>query len=80
MLTELVRTEDIIDAKYDSSNISSSKFEIDTDTLYITFIKGNMTYKFLNVDPIDYTTFQNAESTGKAFIESIKSKYKGEKI
>ena len=77
MLTEITRNEDTIDVKYDSSNIGSSTYNVDEKTLYVSFIKGGKTYKYDNVESTDYTSFQNAESTGKAFIEFIKNKYNG---
>ena len=80
MTTSLNEQNGIIEATYDSSNIASSRYEKETNTLYITFVKGNLTYKYDNVDFNDYLNIQNAESTGKAFIEYIKSKYQGEKI
>ncbi len=80
MLTELTRTEDVIEAKYDSSNIISSRFEIKTSTLYVTFVKGGLVYKYENVNPADYFDFQDSESTGKEFVKKIKDKYTGEKV
>jgi hypothetical protein len=80
MLIDLTRTEDIIEAKYDSSNIASSKFEIQTSTLYVTFAKGGLVYKYENVNPSDYFDFQDSESTGKEFVKKIKDKYTGEKV
>lgn len=80
MLTDLTRTEEVIDAKYDSSNILSSKYEIETKTLYITFVKGGLVYRYDNVNPGDYFDFQDSESTGKEFISKIKNKYTGEKV
>jgi hypothetical protein len=80
MTTSLNEQNGIIEATYDSSNIAASRYEKETNTLYITFVKGNLKYKYDNVDFNDYLNIQNAESTGKAFIEYIKSKYQGEKI
>jgi hypothetical protein len=79
MTTSLKEENGIIEATYDSSNIASSKFEKETNTLYITFVKGGLVYKYENVDPSDYYYVQYAESTGKAFIDKIKNKYTGEK-
>ena len=80
MTTSLKEENGIIEATYDSSNIASSKFEKDTNTLYISFVKGGLVYKYENVEPSDYYYLQYAESTGKAFIDKIKNKYTGEKI
>jgi hypothetical protein len=80
MTTSVKEENGIIEATYDSSNIASSKFEKETNTLYITFVKGDLVYKYKNINPSDYYYLQYAESTGKAFIEKIKNKYTGEKI
>ncbi len=80
MTTSVKEENGIIEATYDSSNIASSKFEKETNTLYITFVKGGLLYKYENVDPSDYYYLQYAESTGKAFIDKIKNKYQGERI
>jgi hypothetical protein len=80
MTTSIKDENGIIEASYDSSNISSSRFETETNTLYITFVKGGLVYKYDNVNPADYFDFQNSESTGKEFISKIKNKYTGEKL
>jgi hypothetical protein len=80
MTTNVKEENGIIEATYDSSNIASSKFEKETNTLYITFVKGNLLYKYENVDPSDYYYLQYAESTGKAFIDKIKNKYLGQRV
>ena len=80
MTTSIKDENGIIEATYDSSNIASSKFEIETNTLYISFVKGGLVYRYDNVNPSDYFDFQNAESTGKEFVNKIKNKYNGVKI
>jgi hypothetical protein len=80
MTTNVTNENGIINATYDSSNIVSSSYDINNYTLYVTFVKGNLTYKYDNVNPEDYNQLQSAESTGKAFIDFIKSRYNGEKI
>ena len=80
MTTSVKNENGIIEATYDSSNIASSTYDTANYTLYLTFVKGNLRYKYLNVEPNDYNQLQNAESTGKAFIEYIKNKYTGEKM
>ena len=80
MTTSIKDENGIIEATYDSSNIASSKFETETNTLYITFVKGALVYRYENVSPSDYFDFQNAESTGKEFISKIKNKYEGVRI
>lgn len=80
MKKTIVNNNGIISTTYDSSNIASSSYDTNNHTLFITFVKGNLTYKYDNVNPEDYNQLQSAESTGKAFIESIKNKYTGEKV
>ena len=80
MTTSIKDENGIIEATYNSSNIVSSKFETETNTLYITFVKGGLVYRYSNVNPSDYFDFQNSESTGKEFIIKIKNKYTGEKV
>lgn len=70
----------IINATYSSSNIASSSYDTNNYTLFITFVKGDLKYKYDNVNPEDYNELQSAESTGKAFIEFIKNKYTGERV
>jgi hypothetical protein len=80
-MTTTVKNENgIIEATYDSSNILSSIYDITNNTLQVTFVKGNLKYQYDNVKPEDYFQLEEAESTGKAFIEFIKSRYQGEKI
>lgn len=80
MIINITNENGIINATYDSSNILSSSYDTNNYTLYITFAKGNLKYKYENVSPEDYNKLQDAESTGKAFIEFIKNRYNGEKI
>ena len=80
MTTSVKNENGIINATYDSSNIVSSTYDTANYTLHVTFVKGNLVYKYENVNPEDYNKLQEAESTGKAFIEFIKNKYTGVKI
>lgn len=80
MTTSIKDQNGIIEATYDSSNIASSRFETETNTLYITFVKGGLVYRYDDVSPNDYFDFQNSESTGKEFVNKIKNKYNGVKI
>ena len=80
MTTSLKDENGIIEATYDSSNIASSRLEIETNTWYITFVKGGLVYRYDNVNPADYFDFQDSESTGKEFINKIKNKYQGVRI
>jgi len=80
MTTNITNENGLIKATYDSSNIASSTYDTTNYTLHITFVKGNLVYKYDNVNPEDYNQLQSAESTGKAFIDSIKNKYTGEKV
>ncbi len=80
MKKTIVNDNGIINTTYDSSNIASSSYDTNNYTLFITFVKGDLKYKYDNVNPEDYNQLQSAESTGKAFIEFIKNKYTGEKV
>lgn len=80
MTTDYKNENGVIHATYDSSNIASSVYDTATYTLHLTFVKGNLTYVYENVDPKDYNELQSAESTGKAFIQFIKNKYNGVKL
>ena len=80
MTTSVKEENGIIEATYDSSNIASSRYEKETNTLYVSFVKGGLVYRYDNVNPSDYFDFQDSESTGKEFISKIKNKYTGEKI
>jgi len=80
MTTSVKQEDGIIEATYDSSNILSTMYDTTNYTLQVTFVKGGLKYQYDNVNPSDYNQLQNAESTGKAFIEFIKSRYQGEKI
>jgi hypothetical protein len=80
MTTSIKNENGIIETTYDSSNIASSSYDTTNYTLYIKFVKGGLRYKYINVSPYDYNNLQDSKSTGKAFIEFIKNKYKGERI
>jgi hypothetical protein len=80
MTTSIKNENGTIESTYDSSNIASSIYDTTNYTLYIIFVKGNLKYKYINVNPDDYNKLQSSESTGKAFIEFIKNKYTAEKI
>jgi hypothetical protein len=80
MTTNVKQEDGIVKATYDSSNIVSSTYDTTNNTLYVTFVKGNMTYQYDNVKPEDYFKLQDSDSTGKAFIEFIKNRYLGVKL
>lgn len=80
MTTTVKEENGIIEATYDSSNIASTKFEKETNTLYVSFVKGGLVYRYDNVNPSDYYYLQYAESTGKGFIDKIKNKYIGQRV
>lgn len=80
MITFVKEKNGIINATYSSSNIASSSYDTNSHTLFITFVKGDLVYKYDNVNEVDYYNLHYAESTGKAFIDSIKNKYTGEKV
>lgn len=80
MITNITNENELITATYDSSNIASSIYDTIDNTLYITFVKGNLRYKYDDVAPEDYHQMEIAQSTGEAFNQFIKRKYKGEKL
>jgi hypothetical protein len=80
MTTNVTQEDGFINATYDSSNIVSSIYDTNNNTLHITFVKGNLTYRYDNVSFEDYVKLQDSESTGKAFIEFIKNRYNGIRI
>ena len=63
---------------YDSSMIRTSRYNFETKDLEVEF-NGGTTYKFENVDDVDYLAFANSEeSIGKSFNQHIR-KYEGKK-
>ena len=63
---------------YDSSMIRTSRYNFETKDLEVEF-NGGTTYKFENVDIVDYLAFANTEeSIGKSFNQHIR-KYEGKK-
>jgi hypothetical protein len=63
---------------YDSSMIRTSRYNFDSKELDVEF-NGGTTYRFNNVDTIDYLAFANTEeSVGKSFNQHIR-KYEGKK-
>ena len=60
-------------SNYDSSTIKSASYNYQHKTLAVQF--NNSTYVYLDVEPADFDTFNNAESQGIALNEVIKPKY-----
>ena len=63
---------------YDSSTVQSSSYNYKEQTLTVHF--NHATYVYANVDVVDYISFINAKSQGRALNEFIKGKYSFEKI
>ena len=59
--------------EYDSTLIKSSDYNFVQQELNVTFVNGAI-YKYYDVTEIEYQTFSTAESLGKEFSVSIKSK------
>ena len=58
---------------YDSSTVVSASYNYQFKTLAVQF--NGATYVYLDVEPADFDTFNNAESQGIALNEVIKPKY-----
>jgi hypothetical protein len=63
---------------YDSSTVVSASYNYQFKTLAIQF--EGATYVYLDVEPVDFDTFNNAESQGIALNEVIKPKYQFNKL
>jgi len=63
---------------YDSSTVVSASYNYQFKTLAIQF--EGATYVYLDVEPADFDTFNNAESQGIALNEVIKPKYQFNKL
>jgi len=63
---------------YESSMISSSFYNFQTEKLLVEF-NGGSVYEFLNVPFDHYKAFSESESVGKAFNEYIRQ-YNGTKV
>jgi len=63
----------LIEAFFDSSNISKSNYYPDKKFMFIFFNNG-LVYSYSNITEELYNNFENAESQGKFFITEIKKK------
>jgi len=63
---------------YDSSTVVSASYNYQFKTLAVQF--EGATYVYLDVEPADFDTFNNAESQGIALNEVIKPKYQFNKL
>lgn len=63
---------------YDSSTVVSASYNYQFKTLAVQF--NGATYVYLDVEPADFDTFNNAESQGVALNEVIKPKYQFNKL
>jgi len=63
---------------YDSSTVVSASYNYQFKTLAVKF--NDSTYVYLDVEPADFETFNNAESQGIALNEVIKPKYQFNKL
>lgn len=63
---------------YNSSTIEASTYNFKTGDLFVTF--KHATYIYKGVNEVDYRTFANDKSQGKALNSLIKDKYEYEKL
>jgi hypothetical protein len=63
---------------YDSSTVKASTYLYETKELYVTFSHGS--YKYIDVELVDYLTFANDKSQGIALNSVIKGVYKFQKL
>ena len=63
---------------YDSSTVESSTYNFKTGDLFVTF--KHATYLYKGVNEVDYRTFANDPSQGKALNSLIKGKYEYEML
>lgn len=63
---------------YDSSTVKASTYNFKTKDLFVTF--KHATYVYRNVNDVDYITFANDQSQGKALNSLIKGKYEYEQL
>lgn len=63
---------------YDSSTVEASTYNFTTKDLFVTF--KHATYLYKNVNEVDYRTFANDPSQGKALNSLIKGKYDYEQL
>ena len=69
----------LIEVTIQSSNLSSAKFNTETEDLIVSFNNGAI-YEYNKVPWEKFTKFRLAESQGKFFNENIAKKYTYKKI
>lgn len=62
-----------VESVFKSENILSTTYFPHTHRLYIVFSRGD-TYRYENISPEFYLTFESAESSGKFFHKHIKNR------
>jgi hypothetical protein len=75
MKTSNLRKENITTAEYDSSVIANSKYDSNTEELYIEFVAGT-SYVYEGVPESEYEAFEKAASQGIFFTKRIRDKFK----
>lgn len=71
MLVSKTKKDNAINAKYNSSDIQKSIYDVEKKTLILIFKKGNM-YMYSPVEEETYKMFEAAPSQGKFLSENIK--------
>jgi hypothetical protein len=71
MILERIEKNELIDAIYESSNITASTYNKNLKLLNITFSNGS-NYTYQDVSETDYVRFETAESQGKVLNSNIK--------
>jgi|TARA_R110002020_G_scaffold1018_6_gene5157 hypothetical protein len=71
--------ENIIKESYNSSNLKSSEYDVETKELIVEFRKGGK-YSYLNVPLQTVISLKRALSTGSYFSKNISKNYKYKKI
>jgi hypothetical protein len=69
----------LIEVSIQSSNLSSAKFNTETEDLIVNF-KNGAVYEYSKVPWEKFTKFRLAESQGKFFNENIAKKYTYKKV
>lgn len=66
-------------AAFESSNISSVRYDEDTSILEVTFLNGGI-YQYFDVPPQVSVDFERAESKGQFLASTIKGSYRYGKV
>jgi len=65
---------------FDSTSISESMYDRDSEILTIKFLAGEKVYQYSDVDEVTYMKFAYADSQGEAFKDLIEGKFEYEKL